>query len=230
MLGLRSRGSYPSAGMPRTALVSLVVGLSLAFAGVGRAEAGRHGRAGLPSARLSAAERGALSAGRTVSRPLRFARGTGGWYVGGVSYQVVRASPAEVLAALADVRSLPQALPHTQSAELVSSEGRTARVELVQGKAPFLATYTLALEQAESGDTIRFWLDPKRPHDVRDLWGFFRVTEFAPGRTLVTVAVALDLGPGFARLFFEDRVERSILRAPAKIREFVEPRALAAAR
>jgi ribosome-associated toxin RatA of RatAB toxin-antitoxin module len=214
--------------MPRTALLSLVVGLLLAFGTSASAEARGQPVVGLRASGLSAPERGALAAGRNVARPLRFARGADGWYVGGVSYQVVRATPADVLALVADVRSLPQALPYTESAELVSSTGRTARVELVQGKAPFLARYTIALEQAESGDGIRFWLDPTRPHDVRDVWGFVRVKEFGPGRTLVTVAVALDLGPGLARLFFEDRVERSILRAPAKIREFVEPRALAA--
>lgn len=175
---------------------------------------------------LSYGDQRALMGGGTVSRKVRFTRGGGGAYVGGVSYQVVKASPAEVLKALSDVRLLPHALPRTLSAALVSSQGRSARVELTQGKAPFLVTYTVHLEQAHEGDAIRFWLDPTRPHDVRDVWGYFRVTPFADGQSLVTVAVALDLGPGLARMLFEDGVERSILRAPAKIRAFVEPRAL----
>jgi len=175
---------------------------------------------------FSDGEQRTLLAGRTVSRPVRFERGDGGSYVGGVSYQVVKASPTEVLRALADVRSLPRALPRTLSAELVSSSGTSARVEFTQGKAPFLVTYTVHLEQTREGDAIRFWLDPTRPHDVRDVWGYFRVAPFADGRTLVTVAVALDLGPGVARLLFEDGVERTILRSPDKIRAFVEPRAV----
>lgn len=210
--------------MPRTALVSLVVGLLL----VTTAATGEEPRSRGARPALSAAERRALHGGHTVSRPVRFSDGEDTRYVGGVSYQVVRATPREVLLALADVQALPQALPHTRSAELLSSSGHGARVELVQGKAPFLVTYTIQLEQAPDGNEIRFWLDPRRPHGVRDVWGFFRVREFGPGRTLITVAVALDLGPGLARLFFEDRVEQAILRAPAKIREFVEPRALAA--
>jgi hypothetical protein len=175
---------------------------------------------------FSDADQRTLVAGRTVSRKVRFSRGRGSAYVGGVSYQVVKASPAEVLKALADVRSLPHALPRTLDADLVSSHGRSARVELTQGKAPFLVTYTVHLEQAHQGDAIRFWLDPTRPHDVRDVWGYFRVAPFGDGRTLVTVAVALDLGPGLARMLFEDGVERSILRSPDKIRAFVEPRAV----
>lgn len=175
---------------------------------------------------LSDADQRALIGGKTVSRKVRFSRGRGGAYVGGVSYQIVKARPAQVLKALSDVRALPHALPRTLSADLVSSAGRSARVELTQGKAPFLVTYTVHLQQAHEGDAIKFWLDPTRPHDVRDVWGYFRVTEVAPGRTLVTVAVALDLGPGLARMLFEDGVERTILRSPAKIRAFVEPRAV----
>jgi hypothetical protein len=135
-----------------------------------------------------------------------------------------------VLAALASTESLPRALPSTKSATMLSREGRRARVELVQGKAPFLVRYTVVLEQTESGNTIRFWLDPARPHDIDDVWGYFRVESFAPGKSLLTVAAALDMGPGLARALFEDRVERSILRTPSRIRSFVEPLALASTR
>ncbi|HTQ02393.1 MAG TPA: SRPBCC family protein [Polyangiaceae bacterium] len=177
---------------------------------------------------LDAGERQALEGGATVSRPVRFERGEGS-YIGGVAYQVVNASPARVLAALSDVGALPRALPRTERATLVSRDGRRTRIELVQGKAPFLATYTLNLEQ-ESAERIRFWLDPTRPHDVKDVWGYFRVKPFGKNKTLVTLAVALDMGPGLARWLLSDRVERIILRAPGKIREYVEPERLTSAR
>ncbi len=171
---------------------------------------------------LDAGERQALAGGATVSRPVRFERGDGS-YIGGVAYQVVHATPAKVLSALSGPRALPRAVPRTERATLVSRDGRRARIELVQGKAPFLATYTVELEQAASGDTIRFWLDPTRPHDVKDVWGYFRVKPFGKDKTLVTLAVALDMGPGLWRLLLSDRVERIILRAPRNIREYVEP-------
>jgi hypothetical protein len=178
---------------------------------------------------LSVNERAALASRKLVARPLRFDRGASGRYVGGVSYQVMRAEPLDVLMALADVESLPHALPSTLSATMVSREGTRAKIELVQGKAPFLARYTIVLEQAEDGNVIRFWLDPTRPHDIKDVWGFFRVDSFGEGKALVTVAAAIDLGPGLARALFEDRVQRTILRAPSRIRSFVEPLALASA-
>ncbi len=211
------------AGRGLAALVAVCV---LSVAGVAGAKEARPFTPGSVGD-LSYADQRSLLAGQMVSRPVRFTRPHGGRYVGGVSYQIVRATPARVIAALSDVRSLPHALPRTLSAALLSRGERSARVELTQGKSPFLVTYTVNLEQAEEGDLIRFWLDHSRPHDVRDVWGYFRVTAFSHGKSLVTVAVALDIGPGIARLLFEDRVERIILRAPDKIRSFVEPRAVA---
>ncbi len=214
--------------MARLRIVPLLVGSLLAMEGPALAERPDHRAPRVPA--FTPTERQALVAGATVSRPMHFKRGADGSYIGGVAYQVVNASPARVLAALADPEALPRALPHTERATLVSSDGRSARIELVQGNAPFLATYTVNLEQTANGRGIRFWLDPTRPHDVKDVWGYFRVTPFGKKQSLVTLAVALDLGPGIARLLLSDRVERLILHAPGRIREYVEPVRLTSAR
>jgi hypothetical protein len=212
--------------MARSGLVLLVVSALFGLPAGARAES----RRGALPAHFTASERGALLGGRTVARPVRFARGNHGSYIGGVSYQVVRASPDAVIAALASVETLPRVLPRTESARLLTSSGRAATVEITQGQSPFLVTYTVNVEQAENGRALHFWLDPSRPHDVRDVWGYVRVRPFGRGRSLVTLAVALDLGPGIARALFSDRIERMILRAPARIREFVEPERLTSAR
>ena len=173
---------------------------------------------------FTAGEREALNAGSMVSRALRFDQG-GGHYVGGVSYQVVDARPELVLAALSDVANWPDALPRTKSARLLDSVDGMSRVELVQGSALVDARYTVVLERVDS-ETIRFWLDGSQPHDISDVWGFFRVRTLPGGRSLITVGAALDLGDGLTRLF-EDRIARVMLRAPRQIRDFVQPRALA---
>lgn len=185
-------------------------------------------RAGGPAASvagLSAHEQDVLGAGKMVSRAMRF-EAAGGHYVGGVSYQVVDARPEVVLAALSDVANWSEALPRTKSAKLVESKGGVSRVELVQGGALMEARYTVMLERAD-GDTIRFWLDPSRPHDIEDVWGYFRIRPMPGGRSLITVGAALDLGDGLARMLFEDKIAGLMLRAPRHIRAFVEPRALA---
>lgn len=161
---------------------------------------------------------------------LRFEQ-DGGHYVGGVSYQVVDALPELVLATLSDVTNWPDALPRTKSARLLDARESTdglSRVELVQGGAFLDARYTVVLERAD-GETIRFWLDPSRPHDIRDVWGFFRVKALPGGRSLITVGAALDVGDGLPRLF-EDKIAHMVLRTPSQIRDFVQPRALALSR
>jgi len=172
---------------------------------------------------LTRSEREALLAGEVVSRPMRFETDSGS-YRGGVSYSVVNAPAAAVLSALSNVDTLPQALPHTKSARLIDVRGSLARVELVHGGG---TTYTVRIERAPQRSELRFWLDSSRPHDIDDVFGFFRVEPFGEGKSLVTVAAALDLGLGLTSLFFSDAVERSVLSTPAQIRNYVEPRALA---
>jgi hypothetical protein len=194
----------------------------LMLAASAQAEPASHGAGG-----FTERERDVLRAGTMVSRAVRFEQ-SDGHYVGGVSYQVVDARPEVVLAALSDVRNWPEALPRTKSAQLLESADGLSRVELVQGSSLVDGRYTVVLDRADD-QTIRFWLDPSRPHDIRDVWGFFRVQALPGGRCLMTVGAALDLGDGITRMLFEDKIASMMLRAPRQIRAFVEPRALALA-
>jgi hypothetical protein len=178
-----------------------------------------------PSGALTRDERTALMSGDVVSRPLSFER-HGGRYVGGISYQLMRAVPDEVLAAVLDVSALPELLPRTRRATLIETSTLGSRIELVQGNSVADATYTVLLAPSAPGE-VRFWLDQTRPHGISDVWGYFRARPFGDGKTLVTVAVALDVGPGLVRMLFEDRIQRLVLETPRHIRDYVEPRALA---
>ncbi len=175
---------------------------------------------------LTRSERRRLLMGDTVAHPVAFER-RAAHYVGGVSYQLVRASPRAVLSALEDPRQLPFMLPHTRSARRLGRTGRDVRIELTQGNGLVSATYTVRARRVEGRRELRFWLDRSRPHGIEDVWGYFRVQAFDGARSLVTVAVALDLGPGLARILFEGRIQNAILGTPARIRDFIEPRALA---
>jgi hypothetical protein len=180
---------------------------------------------GLPL--LAETERRALSVGQRVERPLAFATSEGA-YVGGISYQVVESPPEVILAALLDAHNLPAMLPRTRWARVVSVDQTLTRIELEQGSAPFLARYTVVVERSPDQSELRFWLDQKAPHDLRDVWGFFRVKPFGPGRTLLSVGAAVDLGDGLLRPLLEGKVRRAVLSSVTGIRDFVEPRRLAA--
>jgi len=176
--------------------------------------------------RLLRAEREALLAGEVVARPMHFETENGS-YLGGLSYSLVNAPAAAVLSALSNVQTLPQALPHTKSARLIDVRGGLARVELVHGGG---TTYTVQIQRTTVAccrSEVRFWLDSSRPHDINDVFGFFRVEPFGEGKSLVTVAAALDLGAGLTSLLFSNAVERTVLSTPGRIRDFVEPRAFA---
>jgi hypothetical protein len=152
----------------------------------------------------------------------------GGRWVGGVSYQVVRARPGVVLAAMANPAELGRMLPRTKSVKVLGVAARGARLELTQGTAVVDATYTVWLRRSGRNE-LSFRLDPTRPHGIRNVHGYLRARPFGRGHTLVTVAVALDVGPGLVRALFEDRIQRLILATPRHIRDYLEPRALARA-
>lgn len=179
-----------------------------------------------PEPVFSLSERDALLGGDVVSRPMHFDTEAGS-YVGGLSYSIVHAPAATVLVALSSIEALPQALPRTKSARLIDVQGTEARVELVQGKGALEAVYTVRIQRVPGRSELRFWLDPSRPHDIEDVFGFFRVEPFGEGRSLVTVAAALNLGSGVASLFFSKAIERTVLSAPRQIRDYVEPHAFA---
>jgi len=216
---MRGLGSSLSAAAAYTLVVAT------ASTAMGEANSPRlNDGAAVPS--FTAKERAALMAGGVVPRPMRFQH-RGGRYIGGVSYQIVNAPPEVVYATLSTVSLLPETLPNTFAARRVDEADSIRRVELTQGNAFVRATYTVCVVADPMESRIQFWLDPERPHGIADAWGYFRAQPLGADRSLVAVAVALNLGSGLARLLFEDAVQTVALATPHHIREFVEPRYLA---
>ena len=146
-------------------------------------------------------------------------------YVGGVAYTVVDATGAELDAMLVDPQTYLQVLPRTKSARIVGRDAGDVLVELRQGTWLMEGTYTIVVRR--SGPEIRFWLDPRRPHDIEDAWGFFRIeplAQVAPRtpRSLLTYGVLVDLGPGVVRDLFEEKIRGLALAVPARVRDYVD--------
>ncbi|HET9957813.1 MAG TPA: hypothetical protein VFQ61_25120 [Polyangiaceae bacterium] len=170
---------------------------------------------------LSRPERAELAAGQRVERALEVHAGSGE-YVGGLAYQVVRAAAPAVMLELTDLSNLQSMLPNTLGSRVVARDRDIVRVEVEQGVRPFVARYTIVMQPATAGE-VRFWLDKTAPHDIEDVWGFFRVTPFGK-HSLLTVATAIDLGSGLVSALFKERVRALALRSATSIRDFVEPR------
>lgn len=173
---------------------------------------------------LTADERARLLAGGTVDREVSTPQGSG---FGLVAYRLVRASPAEVLSVLEDAGQWPELLPRTKSARVLWRASDIQSVQLVQGNGLVEASYAVRVERQADG--LRFWLDRGRPHDIDAVWGYFRASPFDAERTLLTMAVMLDLGGGLLQGLVEGRVRQAIVSTPARIQGFVEPRAVALA-
>lgn len=174
---------------------------------------------------LSSVERAALAAGQRVERPMVFLR-AGQRYLGGVSYNLIDASAAQVFYKLNELDALAHVLGSTRRLEVVERSETRVRVELEQGNSLVSTSYTVVFEfeppTDDSGSRlVLYWLDPSRPHGIEDVWGFFRLTPWPGGRTLVSVGTALNVGPGLIQSLFGSRLQASILRAPKRVREAV---------
>jgi hypothetical protein len=147
-------------------------------------------------------------------------------FVGGLTYTVIEATPEELFNLFDDVAAWRNVLPKTKSARTVGQQGADTFVELSQGNALITASYTLRLRKSARDRTVRFWLDPERPHAIDDAWGFFRADAMAPAndgtpRTLLTFGVLVDMGPGLARALYEERMRAAMLGVPQLVRQYV---------
>jgi len=182
---------------------------------------------GLPVPKgLTEEQQRTLRAGGRVEQFVALDR-AGKRYVGGIGYTLVRAEPRQVFEVLNELATLSDVLPSTRNTRILDRSGNRVRVELEQGNSVVSTTFTVFFE-LEPPDTrfdprvVRFWLDPSEPHSVDDVWGFFRATRYDDQRSLISVGALVDLGPGVLRMLFEQRIQRSILRIPNRIRDIVE--------
>lgn len=168
---------------------------------------------------LRADELAALHRGSTVRRQMELEHNDDRYAVG-IAYAVVRAPVREVMAVLGDLEAYPSILPRLQEAREVRRRGDRRWVRFRHATKLGTAEYSCVLRQ-ESGRVVRFWMDPSRPHDIDDMFGYFRAEPFGPGKTLFTYAVALRL-PFTIRALFEGRIVDYAMDTPALVRRYLD--------
>jgi len=139
--------------------------------------------------------------------------------VGGVTYTILDAGVDDLASLLDDFRSWRRFLPKTRDAQRVGALGEDPLVEITHGSPLVKVAYTLRVHR--SGNLVRFWMDPSRPHDIEDAWGFFRAEPLPNGRTLMTYGILIDMGSGLLRDMFEGRVRELALEVPDHVRDVV---------
>lgn len=170
--------------------------------------------------RLTADEEKRLSRGEVVKRTfdVELPRGD---YIGGLAYVIISAPPVDVLTALVEPSSYQHIFTLTQEARLEAKDGEDLIIYLRQGGKKVSGEYSVRARR-ESQSLVRFWLDPSRPHDIGDLWGFFRMDPYPGGKTLLTYGALLHLEFGVIKLLFQEKIRTYALETPDRLRIFVE--------
>jgi hypothetical protein len=171
---------------------------------------------------LTKDELAALARGEVVKRSFDLDLPQGD-YIGGLGYVIIPAPPAEVMAALLDPASYEHIFPLTLEAGLVGRDGDDFFIHFRQGGRRISGEYTVRARR-ETPSLVRFWLDPSRPHDIADCWGFFRADPAEGGRTLLSYGALLHLEFGVMKLLFQEQIRSYALEVPGRLRSHVEER------
>lgn len=164
----------------------------------------------------------ALDSGEAVERRLELPhRGTK--YLGAVSYGVLGRSCAEAKGLWQDpVQHLPKALPATRQVTVVEAGKPLTRLNIEHGNAVVQGHWGALYRVSDDGMTVRFWLDPKAPRDVEDVFGYFRLTPWKAQTCMVTAAVAVDPGDGLLASLFRNMIHNFLVRTAARIQRYVK--------
>lgn len=197
----------------RKAAVGLVCALT-ALAAVG---AGAQDDDARPFTR---SERHRLRAGELVAR--HTTRRDGPFhYIGGTSWQRVRAPISEVWETVLDVDSYPRLIPSLDNAEVLQDRGGTRLMRMEHRYSMARASYFARVEVDHERHTLRFELDRSRPHDLRAGRGFLSLSEYQ-GDTIVTWGALADMGGGMVMEVFGPMVRDWVLRVPRCVRDSIE--------
>jgi hypothetical protein len=208
--------------MRRNARGWLMLGLALGLGGCAGAAgdgAALSPKSAVDQAEPTGAERRQLATGNVVTRPLDFDRGDS-HYVGGVATGMVPASPERVFAAIFDIQALKAMLPRTKEVALVDTKGSSRRIELLQGNSLVEAKYTVELSPDGRPGELGFHMDRSRPHDIDDVYGYFKVERVDDQHSIVTVAAAVDVGSSFTEFLVGKKVQDVILSTPHAMRDY----------
>lgn len=168
---------------------------------------------------FSAGEMTALGRGRLVARPMRNARSS---LVGGTSWIVVNADWRTVWRALTDFAAYTRIFPRTTSSRLVQRNGQVRIVSLTQGNSLVRIDYSLRTVLDPAKREITFRVDPRRPHGLRDGWGFFNLEPKEGGKTLVSYGVVVDPGGPAVQSLFSRSMREQLLSVPKRLKLWIE--------
>jgi hypothetical protein len=74
----------------------------------------------------------------------------------------------------------------------------------------------------EAQHEVRYRLDRRRAHDVRDGWGFVKLSPRPDGKTLVSYGAVVDPGNALLIAVFGSDLRQHLLDVPKQLKRWVE--------
>lgn len=174
------------------------------------------------SAPFTPTERAALLAGELVRRDLSRQEGQTRLY-GGASWQRVRAPIDVVWRTATDPQALTRLIPSLDQARVIEEREGTRLLYMHHSYGGLLETdYYVRMELDAPRYTLRFALDPSRPHDIRAGRGFITLSAYR-GDTIVAWGMLVDPGGGLLTRAFGPMLNEWLLLPPRCMRDEVEP-------
>jgi hypothetical protein len=170
---------------------------------------------------FSPGERAQLSSGALVRRNTSRREG-GNTFVGGTSWQRVRAPIDRVWATVRDPSAYSRLIPSLDEARVVDERGETRIVRMHHTYGIGEAAYFVRMRVDDERHEMRFELDRSRPHDIRAGRGFLSLTSYR-GDTIVAWGMLADVGAGFLQQLFGPFLNEWLLLPPRCVRDDVEP-------
>jgi len=173
-------------------------------------------------AEFTAAERRSLRGGELVRRQSQRVEG-GARLIGGTSFIRVRAPVERVFEEITDTSAYPRLIPAVVEARLVEEHGDRRVVYLRHELSLVSVGYHVDVRIDRAAHSVRFELDPTRPHDVRAGRGFLSVSRYRRTDSIVTWGVMADPGNAVLTSLFGGVIQDWILRVPWCLRGRLEP-------
>jgi len=166
-------------------------------------------------------ERALLSRGELVRRNTSRREGAN-HFVGGTSWQRVRAPIDRVWATVRDPSAYSRLIPSLDEARVVEERGGTRIVRMHHTYGIGEAAYFVRMRVDDERHEMRFELDRSRPHDIRAGRGFLSLTSYR-GDTIVAWGMLADVGAGVLQQVFGPFLNEWLLLPPRCVRDDVEP-------
>ncbi len=144
--------------------------------------------------------------------------------VGGTSWQVVDASPELVWKGFRDFGRYKHFLPQCDESKVVGRTANGVVLRLEHSEGPVRAHYHMAIKANETIRAAQFRLSTKYPNDIREGWGFVKISPYKGGRTLVSFGVMADIGTGILAGAVRSSIHQWMLHVPSLFKQDLKRR------